>query len=152
MNKTVTALVVVGLAVLSIVGWFVFVNNDESDTQTTTSEQLPINDQTNANTTPTQPPAVEEPESEVNQISLAEVAVHNTKEDCWTAINGNVYDLTEYIPRHKGRDNIVSACGVDATSYFAGEQSGQLGGTKDHTSSQSALRDLERLKIGVLAN
>lgn len=32
--------------------------------------------------------------------SVAEVAAHGTREDCWMAIGGQVYDFTAYLPQH----------------------------------------------------
>lgn len=52
------------------------------------------------------------------QITSTEVAAHNTSSSCWTVINGNVYDVTDYIPTHPGGSRILQACGIDATSIF----------------------------------
>ncbi len=78
-----------------------------------------------------------------------DVAKHQSKTDCWTIINENVYDLTSYIPHHKGGDNILSACGVDGTAFFNGQQPGANGDAKRHTGSANA--DLAKLLIGTLA-
>lgn len=57
--------------------------------------------------------------------TTATVATHNTKADCWSIINSNVYDLTSYIPRHPGgSQNIVDICGKDGTSAFTGQHGG----------------------------
>lgn len=59
-------------------------------------------------------------------IPLSEVARHNTPEDCWTAVNGQVYDMTDFIARHPaGPAGIIEMCGVDATEIFASEHAGQ---------------------------
>ena len=49
-------------------------------------------------------------------ISLSQVAQHNKSPDCWTAINGKVYDLTSFISwgGHPNSD-IDKVCGVDGT-------------------------------------
>ena len=52
------------------------------------------------------------------KYTAAQVAERNSAEDCWTIINGKVYDLTSYIPRHPGGDDILLACGTDGTSLF----------------------------------
>lgn len=50
---------------------------------------------------------------------LTEVAQHATAEDCWTAVDGKVYDLTEFIAKHPGgEDKIIGMCGKDATADF----------------------------------
>lgn len=76
----------------------------------------------------------------------AEVATHNSASDCWTIINGNVYDLTSYIPRHPGGDEILAACGTDGSSLFNQRQASDgdsVGsGTPHSGSAQSQLRSL----------
>lgn len=52
-------------------------------------------------------------------ISLEEVAQHKSKDDCWTAINGKVYDVTAFFGKHPGGDrNLYRVCGIDATEAF----------------------------------
>ena len=54
----------------------------------------------------------------VKSYSMDEVAKHATREDCWLVIEGNVYDVTKFIPMHKGKDAILMGCGKDATEMF----------------------------------
>ena len=52
-------------------------------------------------------------------LSLGDVLDHNTEENCWTKINNGIYNITSYIPIHPGgRQNILRACGIDATEIF----------------------------------
>ena len=46
------------------------------------------------------------------QITLAQVAQHSTSSDCWTAIGGNVYNLSAFVPSHPN-NNLLVLCGVD---------------------------------------
>lgn len=49
-----------------------------------------------------------------------ELANHNTKKDCWLAIDGKIYDVTSYIYSHPGGANeILKYCGQDGTKAFA---------------------------------
>ena len=49
----------------------------------------------------------------------AQVATHNTVDNCWEIINGKVYDLTSFIPTHSGGQAVIIAqCGKDATAAF----------------------------------
>lgn len=58
--------------------------------------------------------------------SLLEVTAHNTKSSCWTAINGEVYDVTSWIVKHPGGSSaIISLCGIDGSSAFDGQHGGQ---------------------------
>ncbi len=59
-----------------------------------------------------------------SQYTLADVAKHNSADDCWMVINGSVYDVTTYVPSHPGSE-IVRGCGKDATSLFQGERKHQ---------------------------
>ena len=51
-------------------------------------------------------------------ISKSELSDHSTRESCWLAIDGSVYDVTSFISNHPGGDRILSGCGKDATSLF----------------------------------
>eukprot|EP00933_Yihiella_yeosuensis_P065894 TRINITY_DN6989_c2_g4_i1.p1 TRINITY_DN6989_c2_g4~~TRINITY_DN6989_c2_g4_i1.p1 ORF type:complete len:738 (-),score=156.14 TRINITY_DN6989_c2_g4_i1:55-2268(-) len=52
-------------------------------------------------------------------IPLTEIARHNTPDDCWVAIDGKVYDLTEFLGRHPGgKATILAWAGKDATKFF----------------------------------
>jgi len=45
-------------------------------------------------------------------ISLAQLATHNTETDCWVGYDGQVYDITAFIPNHKNYQAlIVPLCG-----------------------------------------
>lgn len=64
--------------------------------------------------------------AETTGISLAEVALHNTPEDCWSVVNGKVYDLTKFVSQHPGgADKISGICGRDGTSAFNGQHRGE---------------------------
>ena len=52
--------------------------------------------------------------------TLADVATHNSAASCWMIIRGKVYDVTKYISKHPGGNNILKGCGKDATSLFEG--------------------------------
>ncbi|KAH3666807.1 hypothetical protein OGAPHI_003256 [Ogataea philodendri] len=54
-----------------------------------------------------------------NTISVAEYAKHTSPDDCWVAIRGQVYDMTEFLPNHPGgRAAILRVSGYDATEIF----------------------------------
>ncbi|MFA5889128.1 MAG: cytochrome b5-like heme/steroid binding domain-containing protein [Candidatus Paceibacterota bacterium] len=55
----------------------------------------------------------------VKLYTLQEVSSHSSENDCWTAIDGKIYDITTVIPLHPaGKDKIMRGCGVDATNTF----------------------------------
>lgn len=52
-------------------------------------------------------------------VSWAEVARHNAKNDCWCVIHGKVYNLTNFLDKHPGGGSIiVKFAGKDATAAF----------------------------------
>ena len=70
--------------------------------------------------------ATQEPSSK--GITRAEVASKNSSSSCWTIIGNKVYDVTEFIVKHKGGSGrIENLCGKDGTSNFRG-QHGTSGG------------------------
>ncbi|KAJ3337743.1 hypothetical protein HDU93_000633 [Gonapodya sp. JEL0774] len=52
-------------------------------------------------------------------ISAVEVSKHNTKSDCWVILNGEVYDLTNFLPEHPAGANIIlKYAGKDGSKAF----------------------------------
>jgi len=49
---------------------------------------------------------------------LADIANHATSNDCWLAIEGKVYDVTNFISVHPGGQAILQGCGTDATTLY----------------------------------
>ncbi|MFM7014224.1 MAG: cytochrome b5 domain-containing protein [Actinomycetota bacterium] len=75
-------------------------------------------------------------------ITIDEVAKHDTAGDCWSVINGDVYDLTQFASQHPGGQAAInSLCGVDGTSAFLSQ----------HGTQRDPNRELASLKIGTLA-
>lgn len=73
--------------------------------------------------------------------NIEDVGEHATKEDCWTTINGSVYDLTSWVAVHPGGPaKIIGLCGRDGTDAFV----------KKHSDSSKAQAALILLKIGSL--
>lgn len=53
------------------------------------------------------------------QITLEELAKHNSEFDCWTVVNGKVYNLTQFVKMHPGGKKILKAIGIDGTEIFS---------------------------------
>ncbi|MFT8395095.1 cytochrome b5 domain-containing protein [Propionibacterium sp.] len=74
--------------------------------------------------------------------TMADVATHNSASSCWAAIEGTVYDLTNWINRHPGgSQHILALCGTDGTSTFEGQHSGD----------RRPASELANYKIGTLS-
>lgn len=75
---------------------------------------------------------------------LAEVARHASGDDCWMAINGNVYDLTAYLPEHPSRPSIILPwCGKEASEAYRTK-------TRGRPHSPEAEQLLVTYRIGLL--
>ena len=61
-----------------------------------------------------------------SSYTMSDVQQHKDGTSCWTAINGNVYDVTKWINQHPGgADAILSLCGTDGSSAFNDQHGGQ---------------------------
>ena len=59
------------------------------------------------------------PSQTPRRVTLSELALHNTPQDCWTVIQGRVYDISHYLPYHPGgRTQLLRGKGIDATELF----------------------------------
>lgn len=66
------------------------------------------------------------PTSTAAALTMSQVKLNNSASSCWSVINGNVYNLTNWISAHPGgRSAILSLCGVDGTSAFNSQHSGE---------------------------
>ena len=87
-------------------------------------------------------PPTQQPPTSGADITLSQIVAHNSRVSCWSAINGNVYDLTSWIPYHPGGEQkILSLCGIDGSNTYNAKHGGQ--------SKQAAI--LAGFKIGILA-
>ena len=57
--------------------------------------------------------------------TMEDVKKKNTSAACWTVIDGNIYDLTKWIPVHRGGPQAITfLCGKDGTSSFKAQHEG----------------------------
>jgi cytochrome b involved in lipid metabolism len=73
--------------------------------------------------------------------TLAQVATHANGGDCWTTVNGLVYDVTSFISEHPGGSGaILGLCGIDGSAAFNDQHGGQ----------RRPANELASFKIGTL--
>ena len=66
------------------------------------------------------------PEETTVGYTLADVAKRDSAAECWAAVDGKVYDLTNWIRSHPGGSGaILNLCGKDGTSSFTSQHGGQ---------------------------
>ena len=96
-------------------------------------------------TTAIQQSAAVAADAEVEQVfTLEELSEHNTAQDCWMAIKGEVYNLTSYMSDHPAPPVILAGwCGKEATEGMTTKGYG-----RDHSAAAYAL--LESYRIGTL--
>lgn len=58
--------------------------------------------------------------AEKTLLSVEDISKHDSPEDCWIVVDGNVWDLTEFAPNHPGGGDIIwRHAGRDATTSYS---------------------------------
>lgn len=119
-------------------------SSNESDSGSTEE----VAEETTPEPAPAPAPAPEpepEPEPEATEPSgytMADVSANDSTASCWAAIDGKVYNLTDWISQHPGGSGAISSlCGTDATRAFESR----------HGSQPNPNAALDRYLLGPLA-
>jgi cytochrome b involved in lipid metabolism len=89
--------------------------------------------------------AAENREGTLQTISMAQLQEHSSADSCWKLIQGNVYDITEFIRQHPSRpDVILEWCGKESTQAMEDKGYG-----RPHSTAAWDL--LEQYLIGTIA-
>jgi cytoskeletal protein RodZ len=76
--------------------------------------------------TATPTPSPTPTETVVAGYTMADVRMNSTASSCWVAIDGRVFNLTQWIARHPGGAGaITQLCGTDGTATFTARHGGQ---------------------------
>lgn len=92
----------------------------------TTLQPKPVTPTSSMSPGPTESPSVQpstDPSANTSPgaagYTMQQVAQHADIGSCWTAINGQVYDLSSWIDRHPGgSEKILELCGTDGSAAF----------------------------------
>lgn len=78
-------------------------------------------------------------DSATDALTATVVSQHSSPDDCWTIIDGTVYDMTPFLERHPGGATAIEGlCGTDGTERFRGQ----------HGSEGEPAMELESLVVG----
>lgn len=136
MNKKTIAMIVISLVVIVFAIIAASKNNTElipEGVESVISGNTETSEIGTTNQTTTTKPVVTKPTTTTTAttaptaktFTIAQVATHNSEANCYSAINGNVYDLTAFITKHPGGDrNILRICGIDGSAAFDGQHGG----------------------------
>lgn len=116
-SKIIIALV----AVVFVIGAIVIIaRNPKNNVENTNTSATPVvSTPSTNNNVGTQPSTTQG--SVTASYSLADVSSHKSPSDCWSAINGKVYNLTPWISKHPGGSSaIISLCGIDGSTGYNG--------------------------------
>jgi cytochrome b involved in lipid metabolism len=138
-------LVIAGVVIVLAIGGFMLMSRGSKTTPADTANQETVGSQMpaiDASTTPVSEMLAEK------SYTLQDIAVHAAKDDCWFAVEGKVYDVTQYIAggKHPGKEAIIQGCGKDATELF---NTRPMGSGTPH--SDKARGFLTNFQIGILA-
>ncbi|GIW65525.1 MAG: hypothetical protein KatS3mg094_044 [Candidatus Parcubacteria bacterium] len=135
MNKKLIYILIGGSLIILISGGFLFYLKNKSieyPAENQTQQEIQnqpisnsniVNQITNSSELTTSTPTEK---TEEKFYTMEEIVRHNSKENCWTVIRGEVYDLTQWIDKHPGgADEILSLCGKDGTQGFERKHGGE---------------------------
>jgi len=110
---TISLFVFWAVVVAVLVAGLIFYQNNKSVSQVAKSLVVNIP----APATPVVPTTPVAPV--ISVFTLAEIAKHNSANDCWLLINNKVYDVTSFLGSHPGGvETIIPHCGQEATNAY----------------------------------
>ncbi|MFO7649179.1 cytochrome b5 domain-containing protein [Halomonas campaniensis] len=64
-------------------------------------------------------------DDDLDPVTLEELAAHDGAESCWKAIDGRVYDITDYLPHHPTPEAVILEwCGKEASEAWHNKRPG----------------------------
>ncbi|MFW7379303.1 MAG: cytochrome b5 domain-containing protein [Oligoflexus sp.] len=84
-------------------------------------------------------------QAEAQKITKQELASHKTPEDCWMAIDGFVYNMSDYMKLH------AEKCKEMQLNDYCGKDASEVWKKAEDKHKRKSLMQLERAKKGELA-
>ena len=139
--KPITKIIVFLMVAFIIVTGITFATNSPATNSTSATSSTATSSVTTSMTPAPTTPATTVTPAVLASYTLADVAKHKVVTDCWTTVNGDVFNLTPFVGQHPGGvENIIKICGIDGTATFMDQ----------HGSDRRPKNELASLKIGTL--
>ena len=140
MKKIVAVFIAIYIVSMGVmVGWgFIDKQIKENANPAPSATTPPQESNTSAGSSSSQSNTSASTTNDSKSYTLAELSKHKSSSDCWLAINGNVYNVTQYLDFHPGgADIILMFCGQDATKAY-NTKGGRGGGHSSRADNQLA--------------
>lgn len=99
---------------------------DNTSTYTKASSTTSVKKETTDTSTKTTTKSSSTITTDPSSYSLSDISSHDSATSCYSAINGSVYDLTDWVDSHPGgRMAILMICGKDGSPLFNMQHGGQ---------------------------
>lgn len=114
--------IIIGIIIIALVGGLVLFQTRDTDdalrgTTATSTETAATTNSEATDTTGSSGTDVR-----IALYTMATVGEHSTAASCWSVIDGNVYDLTDWIGKHPGGERAITGlCGKDGSAAFHGQ-------------------------------
>jgi len=134
MNSRIISSIVIGIVVITVAFFSAFGKDTVSRLSVDIEKQVTSDNTNNQSFPEVQPAVVVQPQvnttmqgnmtdqgmgSMMSGYTLGQISSHNSATSCYSAINGEVYDLTQWVNSHPGgRMTILMICGKDGSSLF----------------------------------
>lgn len=138
------------LAIVAFVGGVLFIalktenptdTNQNSIVDNTSGSNLVDNTNTNSSSNTSISTNSSNSSTTVKSYTLSDIAKHASASSCFTTVNNNVYDVTNWVNKHPGgEETILLMCGKDSSSYF----------NQQHKGERKPENILASFKIGIL--
>jgi cell division protein FtsN len=125
----------------------------QASTPSSSTQPASSSEPSSSSPTPTPTPPATTACGQGGTCTVAEVATHNSRSDCWVIYNQKVYNVTSYVNQHPGGSGSFdsSTCGTDIRAQLQG-QAGSATSPKRLNHPSSAYTILNSYFVANVAN